>query len=109
VSSAVALWKRVWGMRSVTEMIRPFADAKQQFTSVQDGWSQFLHYLRDRNGADIRGTRKLEEIDIALEYVDDNEARRDDPQTAWFDEFCRREDVVEACHQFLKHRGLSLS
>ena len=59
-------------MRSVTEMIRPFADAKQQFTNVQDGWSQFLHYLRDRNGADIRGTRKLEEIDIALEYVDDN-------------------------------------
>ena len=59
-------------MRSVTEMIRPSADAKQQFTNVQDGWSQFLHYLRDRNGADIRGTRKLEEIDIALEYVDDN-------------------------------------
>ncbi|MGA9925695.1 MAG: hypothetical protein WBQ29_20035 [Isosphaeraceae bacterium] len=100
-------------MRSVTEMIRPFADAKQQFTNVQDGWSQFLHYLRDRNGADIHGTRKLEEIDIALEYVDDNsenlEARRDDPRTAWFDDFSRREDVVEACYQFLKHRGLPLS
>ena len=97
-------------MRSVTEMIRPFADAKQQFTSIQVGWSQFLHYLRDRKGVDIRGTRKLEEINIALEYVDDNsenlETRRDDPRTAWFDEFSRREDVLEACRHFLKHRGL---
>jgi hypothetical protein len=45
--------------------------------------------------------------------VDDNsenlEARRDDPRTAWFDDFSRREDVVEACYQFLKHRELPLS
>jgi len=97
-------------MRSVTEMLKSMADAKQQFTNIQAGWSQFLHYLNDRHGVGIQGFKRLTEIEQALVYVEENSENLDSPShddlTDWFRQFVCREDVLTAFRDFLKHRGL---
>jgi len=95
---------------SVTKKLRPFVDAKQQFVSLEEGWEQFLFYLRDRQGADIRGVRRVEEIDAALECVDRRALEgpsEGNPNAEWFRSFERREDVLAAFRRFLTQRGLT--
>ena len=97
-------------MKSVTDMLSPLAKDKQQFTSVQTAWLQFLHYLRDRKGRDINGIRKQEDIEMALEYVEANDenlgAHQDRSRASWFGTFECRNDVLKACREFLEERGL---
>ena len=97
-------------MTSVSEMIRPLADAKQQFICLQSGWVEFLNYLKARNGADIRGSDRMTAILGALEYAEGNSDDMEEPtcrdRTDWFREFEKRDDVVAACRVFLRGRGL---
>ncbi len=75
---------------SVTEMLRPFVEAKHQFVSLEEGWKQFLFYLRERQGADIRGVRLMEEINAALEYLDRGTLEgpsEGNPNADWFSRF----------------------
>jgi hypothetical protein len=79
---------------------------KQRPTSLHAAWEAFLDYLEQRNGADLQGINKDAEITAALTYIDDHnedwDTRSDDPETGWFEEFGRRDDVVAACKQFLE-------
>jgi hypothetical protein len=97
--------------RSVSECLRPFVQTCQQFTDIREAWLAFLDYLIARKGADIRGTRRSEELKIVFSYVESEAFElkpADDPATEWFQGFERREDVLSALQGFLRHRGLGV-
>jgi hypothetical protein len=98
---------------SVIEMFRPLAVARQQLVSVEAGWIGFLDYLESRNGSDLIGLRdqKEAEIQAAVEYLEENPNvfEENTPLPGWFATFNSREDVIRACKQFLKNRGLTTS
>src|SRR5438034_8139727 len=99
--------------QSVTAVLQQLADAKQQFTSVEEAWRDFLSYLKNRKGVDIHSVRKREELDAALKFIDEGNVRQrpeaqHDPDTTWFSEFERRADVLDAFRKFIERRGLTM-
>lgn len=96
---------------SVTELLRPIVEGRQQFTTLEDAWGVFLHYLDARKGRDIRGFHRFREIHQAMEYVESGnlaKSSEDSPDADWFTSFERREDVLTGFGRFLAHRGLPL-
>ena len=95
---------------SVSVRLLKFVEARQQFMDTRAAWLAFLDYLKARLGADIRGTRPVENLECAAQFVrsESFECPSDpfDPDVEWFHGFERQEDVLAALDSFLLHRGL---
>lgn len=94
---------------SVSERLRSYIQARQQFTDIREAWIEFLGYLIARNGAGIKSANRLQELETAADYVESvafEQQPGDDADTAWFQGFERRADVLAALESFLRHRGL---
>jgi hypothetical protein len=99
-------------MESVSDSLRRLVETKHRFTSVEAGWHRFLHYLHERNGADIDGAHRSE-IVTHLNYIDDAvldpDADRDENKMAGLDAFAEYDDVIAAFQKFCQVEMLPAS
>jgi hypothetical protein len=90
-------------MQSVNDRLRWLVDGKQRFVSIEAGWQRFLHYLDDRNGADIDSANRSEML-IHQEYIDDvmddPDTHRDKSKMSGVEAFGRYSDVIAAFETF---------